>query len=80
MTTTSPGLGRSPISAGVNATPRKAENENRVSAEDGPITDTAIPWSANPVASILTCAPIPPADAPRTSVTRWTGDAPIMIV
>src|SRR6185437_9424814 len=56
--------GRVPISAGAKATWDRAENENRVSDADGPVTDTAMPRSDSPAASILTCAPIPPADVP----------------
>src|SRR6185437_754037 len=70
--------GRVAIPTGAKATWDRAENENRVSAADGPITDTAMPRSDSPAASILTCVPIPPADVPRTSVTRSTGGAPVM--
>src|SRR6185437_9011689 len=70
--------GRVAISTGAKATWDRAENENCVSAADGPITDTAMPRSDSPAASILTCVPIPPADVPRTSVTRSSGGAPLM--
>jgi hypothetical protein len=77
MPATSPARGRSPISTAENATEGTAENENRVSADDGPATDTPIPRATSPVASILTCIPVPPATVPRTSVTR-SGDSAAM--
>ena len=77
MLTRSPARGRSPISTAENATEGTAEKANRLSAEDGPATDTPAPRATSPVASILTCAPVPPAAVPRISVTRSGGSAPV---
>jgi hypothetical protein len=80
MLTASPARGRPEISTAENATDGTAENKNRVSAEDGPATATPTPRAASPLASILTCAPVPPATVPRTSVTRSGGSASVPFI